>query len=619
MGKFSKVWSIVLCAVLAWACVVPAMADSQAETKTESLNIMLMVDDTVSMQLNDPNHIASLALQKFVDRIPSEGSYIGMATYDDDILTRVPEDRAMQHIRGDEDKKVLRRYAETGLTQDGRFTDLPRALYYAVEQIQTVGETENKPAIIAVSDGENDYLNEAARQRSEGYLEKVYGAGIPVYLMVINASNESGVREYMEKIAEKTGGEAYFIQSGDEIDVRLEVLAEELYGLIVDPDNMLDTTVGPESADWPFSLEDGIFEANLELTHSTRLDMELIGPDGTQIPLSGNDSVIVTTLQDRGASKTTVRLIEPEQGGYTMRLSSPDQQLVVGKIILNKEIYILVELSPDPVVKGQPAQVTAKLMRGGEQYTDLEFVNLTASMSVDGGSATGMDQDNASGTFRAELPALASGTYSLVVTVQGKSFFRNSDPVEIVVQDGGQMPGPTASNPIETETPTPEPAPGSTPLWPVIGAAAALVVIVLAVILFVLRRRPRSRYIRLQGTLTVTYLDDVRQYIWERYVQPGRYYTPRGPASLGKMLRDQQNYGDIPAWFDQIQIAGVQYGEGRICVEVTGEFAGGEKVNNRIEVSTGGAADEFDSFDDMSSTLIVFPDGTQAELSFTIG
>ena len=67
MQKISRIWAAMLCAILALTCAMPASAEEQEETKVKSIDAMLVVDDTVSMQRNDPNHIASVALQKFVD------------------------------------------------------------------------------------------------------------------------------------------------------------------------------------------------------------------------------------------------------------------------------------------------------------------------------------------------------------------------------------------------------------------------------------------------------------------------------------------------------------------------------------------------------------------------
>lgn len=155
-----------------------------------------------------------------------------------------------------------------------------------------------------------------------------------------------------------------------------------------------------------------------------------------------------------------------------------------------------------------------------------------------------------------------------------------------------------------------------------------LIAIILIIIGLILRSRSsggRGKYISLQGTLTVTYFDDAHQYIWEKFVYPGTYYSKRSPReSLGKMLRDQPGYEDIPPYFDMIQIAGLQHGDGKLCVEVTGEFntpSGPEKINKRIDINNGRSMDEMDGmdfFDSMSATSIVFPDGTQAELKFSL-
>lgn len=636
MRKLLNLGAAMLSVILALACAMPVSAEEREETKTTSLDVMLMVDDTVSMQRNDPNHIASLALQWFAERIPGEGSRVGMATYDDDILTSTSSltgtGQPMMRVYEQNDKEKLKEYARTRLTQDGRFTDLPGALYYAVEQIQNLQPLDNTPAIIAVSDGENDYISTEAELRSTQKLAKVKEAGIPVYLIVIHASDRTDVRDYMQGIADDTGGKALFVDSGDEIDTFLVETVNELYGLDTSSD-FFHEEIGAGPVEWDFSLPDGVFEANVELTHKLELNMELFGPDGTPIPLEGSGSVPVSSLQDRDGLKTIIRLIEPDEGRYVLRLSSPlGEQPVVGEIILNSEIYVQVQLTPNPAKKGGRVEVAASLMRGGEQYKNLEFTNLEASVSVDGRQPEAMERDDAANVFRYSLTAPdQKDDVQVIVTVRGqKSFLRSSDPVTLAMEASGNNSGgnTTPDNPDNPDNPDVD----SLPVWLIILVIVLLAAIILIVVGAVLRSRSKgkseSQYTRLDGTLTVTYFGDAHQYIWENYVRTGTHYTKNNPREcLGKLLRDQQPFDDIPAYFDKLQIAGLQLGAGRLCVEVTGEFdtpSGPEKINQRIEVSNGFGMDGMDDMGGMgfsggaSVALVVFPDGTQTELKFSL-
>ena len=632
LRKLSNIWAAMMCVILALACVMPVSAEEQGETKTTSLDVMLVVDDTVSMQRNDPNHIAALALQRFAERIPGEGSRIGMATYDDDILTSTSKltgtGQPMMRVYKQDDKEKLKEYARTGLTQDGRFTDLPSALYFAVEQIQNLAPLDNTPAIIAVSDGENDYISTAAEALSEQKLDKVIESGIPVYLIVIHAGDSTDVRDYMQGIADDTGGKALFVDSGDEIDTFLVDVVDELYDFDTSA-NILAKDIGPEPEDWKFSLPEGVFEANIELTHKLELDMELfVPPDGTPSLLEGNGGVSVSSMPDRDGLKTIVRLMEPDDGDYVLRLSSPlGKQPVIGEIILNNEIYVEVDLTPNPAKKGDIAEVTASLMRGGKLYKNLEFTNLEASVSVDGGQPETMERDDAASVFRYNLTVPnKKDELKVTVTVRGqKSFLRSSDPVTLVMERSGGLFDRSHGN-IGSGVGSSR---SSLPVWVIILAVVFLAAIILAVILMILRRRGGGggfrQYIRLDGTLTVTYLDDARQHVWENYVRLGTHYTKRNPHEcLGKLLREQRTYDEIPMYFDKIQVAGLRLSNGQLCLEVVGEFdtpTGPEKVNQRIEISNGFSADDMGgmSFSDgMSSALVVFPDGMQAELRFSL-
>lgn len=447
MQKLSKIWVAVLCITLMLACIVPASATGQGQSRSKGVDVMLVVDDTVSMQYNDPNRIASEALQLFVERLPHEGTRIGMATYDDDILTSTDAGtgQAMVDVKGEKDKDILRNFAENGLTQNGRFTDLPGALYYAVQQLQSLPELDSTQVIIAVSDGENDYINATARKRSEEMLEEVLAAGIPVYLIVINT--RSDVTKYMTEIAEGTTdgrlvGEACFVDSGDEIDTFLNTIVKKIFDYD-DGNNIFDDIVNPEPKDWPFSLPANVFEATVELTHETILNLELFGPDG-EILLQGNQSVLMSSVQNRSGLKTIIRLIEPDEGDYTLRLSSPGgSQPVLGEIILNNEIYVQVDFSDNPAEPGEDVEVTASLMHGGEPYTDLEFANLTASISIDGSQAE-MERDDDNGVFRYSMTApTQEGDLEVIVNVDGQvSFHRSSEAATLTVSSD---PNPTVT------------------------------------------------------------------------------------------------------------------------------------------------------------------------------
>ena len=485
---------------------------------------------------------------------------------------------------------------------------------------------DNTPAIIAVSDGENDYISTAAEALSAQKLEKVIEAGIPVYLIVIHASDRTDVRDYMQGIADATGGKALFVDSGDEIDTFLVDIVDELYGLDTS-DNILAIEIGSDPEDWKFSLPEGVFEANVELTHKLELDMELFGPGGMPIPLGGDGGAQTSSIPDRDGLNTIVRLMEPDEGDYILRLSSPlGRQPVIGEIILNSEIYVQVDLSPNPVKEGDIVEVNAYLMRGGERYKNLEFTNLEASVSVDESQPEAMERDNSAGVFRYRLTAPSLKKESqITVTVRGqKSFIRSSAPVTLSVErsNGNLNRGHGGIGDIEPED-------NSLPIWMIVLAMVILAIIILAIIGLILRRRDGggglSQYIHLNGMLTVRYLDDAHQHIWENYVHVGTYYTKRKPREcLGKLLRDQQTYDEIPAYFDKIQIAGLRLGNGQLCLEVTGEFDtpdGAEKINKRIEISNGRKMDDMGGLgfsDGMSSSLVVFPDGTQAELKFSL-
>lgn len=609
MSKLKKALAAVVSACLILTATGATLVAAE-ETKTASLDLMLVVDDTVSMQRNDPNHIATVALQQFADKIPSMGSRIGMATYDDDIMTSQP----MLEVDDAQDNETLKQYAQSGLTQGGHYTDLPKALNYAVDQLQALPESDSPQAIIAVSDGENDFATDVDQAASDAALQKVMDAGIPVYLIAINSGDTSRISAYMDGIANGTGGKAYYVSSGDEIPNILGEITNGLYQYVVDTDNGFDNEVGQTPVDWAFSLEDGIFEANLELTHNGQLEMHLFGTDGNEIPMTEENGIVSYSVQANDSLQTTVKMLEPAAGNYVLTMKSLDEpQHVLGDVILNKEIYVQVDLSETQVAPGQEFSVSASLMRGDVAYTDLAFGNLNAQVTM--GDQSVPMTNNAKG-FACNLTApQTEGQYELSVVVQGKTFNRTSDPVVIQVGTGAATAASSATQNQDK---------GGFPFW-LLGILAVVVVVIVLVVLKIKNRSgyKAAEYIPLQGNLMVAYYKPGHAFVKDSILRPGAYYRKRKPkTSLGEMLSDSIDWNvEVPAAFNNILIAGRMFGK-QMVVEITsvpGADDPEEPVNVRLTVDNGMMdEDDMDSFEDIPTASIRFADGSTLEISYTI-
>lgn len=606
MSRWKKIIGGLLAVVVLLGCQLPALAE---ETKTVALDVMLVVDDTVSMQSNDPNHIASSALLQFASSIPTVGSRVGMATYAAKILTQQP----MLEVNSKADIDQLIGYAQNGLTQNGHYTDLPSALKYAVDQLQQLDERDNPQVVIAVSDGENDFATDADRQASDEALLEVLAADIPVYIIGINSSGS--ISQYLSGISEHTGGQAYFAESGDQVKDILNEISDNLYGYI--NDDSTEKEVGEKEESWAFALSDGIFECNVELRHSSDLTLRLEGPDGKEIPLNEENGIAVFKTSGGDGLHTVIKMLEPTGGNYTlyMRSSQGHTQTVLGQITLNNEIFVQVTPSASELSPGDGFSVQATLMRGNEEYTDLAFDRLQAVAEFNGQS---VQLTAGSAGFQGNLTAPDNdGKYELTVTVSGKTFMRTSDPVKVVVEQSSAGVDSTVSNAPEKGFP-----------WWILIIVVAVVVVIVVIVLLKLRGRQSGKgaNIQLRGTLQVTYYRQPGMYTWEKYVAPGSYYSKRAPAvSLGKMLRDLHEAEEIPEELDGLLVSGEMAPDRQQYVVLSGEMSFGDEkqpVYSRLKIDTGMSGDDqFDSFsfEDSGKVSLLLPSGGTIEFRFLLG
>ena len=401
------------------------------ESMTQNGDIVLVMDDTGSMRWNDPNFVASAAVSQLAVKTPKNGSNVGVVTFSTQVMATLP----MMEMNTDTVNR-LEQFAHSGITRSGDYTDLAVGLKEAVRMLTAMEDSDNVQAIIAVTDGANDYgsgRTEAMSARDLAEVEQIaQEQGITIHLIGIN-QDASTVKAYLQGIAGVTGGSAAFVSDADGMTKEISHIYETLG--ILQGGGTSTEHVGANGLDKPLTVPENTFEAVVTITHPSPIRVTITGPDGSMMdPSDPDDNLYITAY----TTQTAFKIWEPEAGSYSIRIENLDvtEQDVEISTYLNSEFQVEVSC-PTTACAGDTVTVDAALTRGGSRYTNADLQHLTGEVTLTNGSDTKTVPMRLDGdVFTADLPLTAEGDWQLTATLRGSKTFRRSNDTAVIIQVG---------------------------------------------------------------------------------------------------------------------------------------------------------------------------------------
>jgi len=513
----------VVALLLAVAVSISLMGTAFAEeTRTQNADIVLVMDDTGSMTWNDPNELAKVAIEQAGIKAPFEKSNIGVVTFSTEVIRTLPMTtmNAQTH-------KEFKAFAETALTRKGMYTDLAVGLAEAVRMLNNLGDSDNVQAIIAVTDGANDFgygrtAEDSARDLAE--VERIaQEKGIQIHLVAIN-SEEATVSAYLNGIASVTNGSAEFVDSTEEVlDVITRIYAD--LGLNDGGLNEGDRVIHVENtATVTETIPEDVFEVLFTVKHENPITLTIVGPDGKEIYPANLEGNVFDSISD---VETVVKILEPAAGEYTLTIQNVGSavQDVLLSVHKNHELQVAVNC-PGEVKRGEAFTIQAMLMRENQQYMGVDLQNLTAVARLSKNGSTKevnlpLDGDKFSGEVQLE----EAGDWSVVVEIRSnKNFSRTNDQAVTVsvVEDSGAAVGGNEGG-------------GK---WLIL-----LIIAVALIILIIVVRKVRSSQIPLpRCTLDVRCSRGGRT-MWSILVSPGHALKNKKQVTLLMILQEENRLG----------------------------------------------------------------------------
>jgi len=143
---------IVLSMVLITISLSPVSAQSPSgENGKKTMDLVIVLDRTESLQQSDPNRLSQQAAKLIVDLMVQNGNKMGIVQYTDKVTDR----RDITVINGQGEKNKLKSYIDGLGVPYGKNTDISTGLKEGVSMLAGLQRLEN-PVIILLTDGKND-------------------------------------------------------------------------------------------------------------------------------------------------------------------------------------------------------------------------------------------------------------------------------------------------------------------------------------------------------------------------------------------------------------------------------------------------------------------------------
>ena len=469
MKNAKRGFATIICLILMFTMMLP-FTSMVTFAAGDGMDVILVVDDTRSMLETDPNKLSSVAINKFVEKLPAGADIrLGITTYSVDIMPG--------SLELGQNADSVKNFSKTNITQGGKGTDAAVGLNWAVNQLETKSDDTRRKAIILIGDGENSYVvnNQAVRTDADSNnmlnaaIATAQSKGIEVYTLAMNPTADN-FRQYFANIASSTGGKSFEPKTPEDLDGIMDEIFTTLTGADITKADPVDLQAG-QPVTQTFDVPDGVFEMNLQCDHQKPIEIYFTDPSGTTYN-EGSEGVTVS----KEKTYTNFKIHEPVDGKWSVTYKSDIQQTITPQFIFHADLTVSLSKNQNDIMQKKPVQYIATIMTKGNEITDDNSLSgFDAKLVI-----TEIDDQGNAGKSKSEKMEVKSGKFVLDYAID------NPGKYEIyaeLVGDKSSIKSNTLAIDVAVD-------PTLMPLWQKLAIGAGI--LLLLIILFLLYQKMTS-------------------------------------------------------------------------------------------------------------------------------
>ena len=456
---------------------VPAFRMEAAESASDetTVDFVLVLDCSGSMDKTDPNGLSVSAAKMFVDMIPMENARVGVVGFggywgdqayvyekNKEVVTCTTIAQPLVEIKETKNKTNIKAAIDTAAEKRGEkdaYTNLGYALQAANDMLHQENSEQGEACVVLMSDGrmttlpeqlgetledakeknadmywmEGEYHNVRGSRSLDAVLKDFVENEWPVYSLELNFDNGKGQwaetgRYQMERIAEECKTDKVTADSTEKVEKAFADIFAQFYSVDM---QRKEGVIQNGKASLNFEVEEMIAEMNITVTGSQMDDVTAIeltdGKGNTKKyerkakPVETDSRIVI--FNDKNYAM--IKLIQPQAGNWQVTAYGSDGIKINLMAIPMLEVNFRLNTFADPaqmIDKGSSVEFGACFVYHGQSISSEKFYRENGAKLEVLETGEKFDMTGSDDNYTGKVTFHQSGTYTVRATVESGRF-----------------------------------------------------------------------------------------------------------------------------------------------------------------------------------------------------